>query len=75
MATAPRATVRVQVAHGIDIKSLTALIQKAVGPAGCRTCGLGGFDIAFVVDPAPEFAIQKELAGSHGFEGATVSFG
>jgi len=75
MAVAPRPTVHVQVAHGIDIKSLTAILEKAIAPTGCRTCGLGGFDISFVVDPAPDFAIQKSLAGAHGFEGATVSFG
>jgi hypothetical protein len=75
MAAAPRPTVRVQVTHGIDLKTLTALIERAVGPTGCRTCGLGGFDLAFVVDPDPTLGAVKNLAGAHGVEGATISFG
>jgi hypothetical protein len=75
MAAAPRPTVRVQVTHGIELKNLATLIERMVAPTGCRTCGLGGFDLSFVVTPDPELAIQKELHGVHGFEGATVSFG
>lgn len=75
MAAAPRPTVRVQVTHGIELKNLATLIERVVGPTGCRTCGLGGFDLSFVVDPDPTLAIQKELHGAPGFEGATVSFG
>ena len=75
MATAPRPTVRVQVAHGVELKNLTVMIEKLIGPTGCRTCGLGGFDLSFVVDPAPELAVTKGLAGAPQFEGATVSFG
>jgi hypothetical protein len=75
MAAAPRPTVRVQVAHGIELKSLVTILEKAIGPTGCRTCGLGGFDLSFVVDPDPALTVQKTLAGTPGFEGATVSFG
>jgi hypothetical protein len=75
MAAAARPTVRVQVTHGIELENLTQLIGKLVGPTGCRTCGLGGFDLAFVVDPDPTVVATKELAGIKGFEGATVSIG
>ena len=75
MAAAPRPTVRVQVTHGIELKSLTAIIERVVGPSGCRTCGLGGFDISFVVDPDPTLGAVKHLAGAPGVEGATISFG
>ncbi len=74
MPVAARPTVRVQVTKGIEIKNLMQLIEKIAGPHGCRTCGLGGFDISFVVDPDPTIQV-KGLAGSPGFEGATVSFG
>ena len=72
-----RPNVRIQVKQGIELKSLIHLIEQAVaiGPQGCRACGLLGFDISFVVDP-PEARINvKEIKGAPGVEGVVVSAG
>ncbi len=69
-----RSVVRIQVREGITLENLANLIERVVGPQGCRTCGLGGFDLAFVVDPE-RLVNVKELAGAPGFEGVTVSAG
>jgi hypothetical protein len=71
-----RPTIRIQVKHGIELKSLIQIVERAVaiGPQGCRACGLLGFDLSFVVDP--EAAIHvKEIQGAPGVEGAVVSTG
>ncbi len=70
---AARSTVRIQVKNGIQLKDLNTMIERIVGPSGCRTCGLGGFDLHFVVDPGPELALNKELQGAPGFEGVIIS--
>jgi hypothetical protein len=68
-----RSTVRIQVKNGIQVQDLAAIIERIGGPAGCRTCGLGGFDLHFVVDPGPELALNKELQGAPGFEGVVIT--
>ena len=70
---AARPTVHIQVKNGIQLKDLTVLIERVIGPSGCRTCGLGGFDLQFLVDPGPDLALTKELEGAPGFEGVVVS--
>jgi hypothetical protein len=76
MAQAVRPIIRIQVTHGIELKALTQLLERAVaiGPQGCRACGLLGFDLSFVVDPEARINV-KELHGAPGVEGAIVSAG
>jgi hypothetical protein len=71
-----RPIVRIQVKHGIELKALTAVLERAIalGPAGCRACGLNGFDLSFVVDPEARINV-KEIHGAPGVEGVTVSAG
>ena len=73
MANGARPHVRIQVTHGIELKQLTQVLEHAVtlGPSGCRACGLNGFDISFVVDPAT--AINVKQFQAPGVEGVTVS--
>jgi hypothetical protein len=68
-----RSTVRIQVKNGIQVQDLVAIIERIGGPSGCRTCGLGGFDVHFAVDPGPELALNKELQGAAGFEGVVIT--
>ena len=76
MAGTDRPILRIQVKHGIELKALTQLVERAValGPQGCSACGLTGFDISFVVDPAERINL-KELHGAPGVEGVTMSAG
>jgi hypothetical protein len=71
-----RPIIRIQVKHGIELKSLIQLVERAVaiGPQGCRACGLLGFDLSFVVDPEAKLT-AKEIHGLPGVEGVTVSAG
>jgi hypothetical protein len=75
MANGSRPIVRIQVKHGIELKALTHVLERAVslGPSGCRACGLNGFDISFVVDPATAINVKEFQAP--GVEGVTVSAG
>ena len=70
-----RPTVRIQVKHGIELKDLAAILERAVavGPQGCRACGLLGFDVSFGVDPEAKINV-KQFHGT-GVEGVTVSSG
>ena len=44
---------------GITPKSIEAILQKVYLEAGCRSCGLLGFDIRFqVIDPESLAAFQ-----------------
>ena len=76
MAQAVRPILRIQVKHGIELKELTQLVERAVaiGPQGCRACGLTGFDLSFVVDPEARINV-KEIHAAPGVEGVTVSAG
>ena len=49
--------------HGVQDKTIAAVLQKVYGLAGCRTCGLLGFDIHLhVINPAAREQFQ-EVAG------------
>jgi hypothetical protein len=51
------------VERNITSKNIQALLEKVYTMAGCRTCGLLGFDIRFhVVDPA----IRTQFQGIDG---------
>jgi hypothetical protein len=75
MAQGIRPIVRIQVKHGIELKELAQVLERAValGPQGCRACGLLGFDLSFVVDP--ERINLKEIHNVAGVEGVTVGVG
>jgi hypothetical protein len=60
--TLPR-TLTFAVERNITSKNIQALLERVYGMAGCRTCGLLGFDIRLhVVDPA----IRTEFKGIDG---------
>jgi hypothetical protein len=72
-----RPTVRIQVKHGIELQALIKVLEHAVaiGPEGCRACGLNGFDLSFVVDPEARINVKEFQKGVAGIEGVTVSAG
>lgn len=61
----PRKVVKVVVGPDVQLDSLNKAIERAVGLAGCRGCGLNGIDLQFLGgDPA-----YDQFRGIQGVQG------
>jgi hypothetical protein len=67
----PRNVVKLVVQPGIKLNDLNLAVERAVGLAGCRACGLVGIDLQLLGgDPAYE-----QFRGIQGVQGVIVEAG
>ena len=54
-----RSTVRVNLSESVNLETISRIVATIGGLSGCRACGLLGFDLQLVGDPAEFSEIQK----------------